>query len=414
MPIPTRVRPFVKTQKPTPAWQRLLLGRELSPSRAEYDTVVAALDVGDPAMDQLLDWMIAHGPREARALFERALGGGIASVPEAPEPLRAFFATVDTPPAWLDPTLVEDGVRFIHAAGLTAPIILRDLALMGGYLLSGFNQALVLTGALNKGTAQRIAETGKWWLDCTEHGGLERNGPGFRSTLQVRLVHALVRRNLSAREDWDASVWGLPLNQIDMAATYLGFCVVLLGGLRKLGIQATPREARGVMMLWSHACWLMGVDAKWLRFSEREGLVLLQHAMMTQSRPDWTSQELGRALSEEPLARRWRRLPEWLQAPLQKLTYHQHLSVSRYFLTAEQFAQLGLPEGIRPWYPWLTLAPRAVVYTGRHLLPRWRREQERQGRKAQRAALAQIFGDRPHQIIRPDAGHPAHVAAQGD
>lgn len=414
MAIPTRVRPYAKTQMPTPAWQRLLLGRALSPSRDEYDAVVAALNDGDPAMDALVAWMVEFGPREARVLFEQALAGGIASVAAAPAPLRAFFATVDTPPAWLDPALVEDGIRFIHAAGLTAPIILRDLALMGGYLLSGFNQALVLTGALSKGTSQRIAETGKWWLDCTEHGGLDRYGPGFRTTLHVRLVHALVRRNLSARSDWDASVWGLPLNQIDMAATYLGFCVVLLGGLRKLGIQATPRESRGVMQLWSYACWLMGVDAKWLRFSEIDGVVLLQHAMMTQSRPDQTSVELGRALSEEPLTRRWRGLPDWLQGPMQKLAYHQHLSVSRYFLTGEQFRQLGLPDGIHAWYPWLTLAPRALGYSARHFVPRWRGEQERRGRRAQRAALAQIFGDKPHDIIRPDAAHPAHVASHGE
>lgn len=412
---PTRARPFAKTQVPTPPWLHLILGRELAPSREEYDAAVAAMTDGDPAMDALVDWMVSFGPREARALFEQAMAQGTDSVPDCPQPLRDFFATVERVPAWLDPQAVRDGVRFIHGVGEIAMVVMRDLALMGGYLLSGFNQALVMTGALNQGTSQRVAETGKWWMDCTEPGGLERHGAGFRSTLHVRLVHALVRRNLSARPEWDHAVWGLPLNQIDMAATYLGFSVVMLGALRKLGIQATPRESRGVMQLWSHACWLMGVDECWLRFSETEGMVLLNTAMMTQSRPDQTSRELGHALSREPLERTYqglRRLP-WLHDLRRKLAYHQHLSMSRYFLTREQMGQLGLPETVTAWYPWLTLAPRTLAYTGQRLLPALHRRMQARGRQAQRAAVAQVFGDRAQGIIQPGADHPAHAAQHG-
>ncbi len=53
---------------------------------------------------------------------------------------------------------------------MNAVYVLRDLALMGGYLLSGLNQALIMTGALNKDAAKRFAETSKWWMDCTEKG----------------------------------------------------------------------------------------------------------------------------------------------------------------------------------------------------------------------------------------------------
>lgn len=414
LPQPTRARPFAKTQVATPPWLRLILGRELAPTRAEFDDAMAALHEGDPAMDALVEWMVAHGPREARALFEQAMAGGVASVPDCPQPLRDFFATVDRVPEWLDESLVEDGVRFIHGTGEVAMVVMRDLALMGGYLLSGFNQALVMTGALNQGTSQRVAETGKWWMDCTEPGGLRRFGPGFRSTLHVRLVHALVRRNLVARPEWEYAVWGLPLNQIDMAATYLGFSVVMLGALRKLGIQATPRESRGVMQLWSHACWLMGVDERWLRFSEIDGVVLLNTALMTQSRPDDTSRELGHALSLEPLERTYQALRKWpaLHALRRRLAYHQHLSISRYFLTREQMGQLGLPDHVLPWYPWLTLAPRTLAYTGQRLLPALHRRQCERGRAAQRRALAEVFGDRRHDIIQPGEEHPAHASQQ--
>lgn len=402
---PTRIRPFAKTQQPTPAWLKLILGRNLAPSREEYDDAVSGLLVGDPLMDPVADWLM-QSPKVHRALFQQALTEGTDTLEDCPPALQALFAEVDAPPAWLDPALVNDGLRFIHASGQTALQVMRDLALMGGYLLSGFNQALVMTGALTHGTSQRVAETGKWWMDCTEFGGLTRFGAGTQSTLHVRLVHAIVRRQLNQRDDWDHAQWGVPLNQIDMAATYLGFSVVMLGGLRKLGIQATPREARGVMQLWSHACWLMGVDEKWLRFSETDGMVLLNTALMTQSRADWTSQALGKALSEEPLLRHYPLLAKYgLEQPMRRFAYQQHLSVSRFFLTRTQFQQLGLPDGVSAWYPWLTLAPRALIYTTQRLLPRWHERQIARGRQAQRTALGEVFGKKPHQLtaIAPGA-----------
>lgn len=384
--VPGRVRPFAKTQQATPVWLRLILGRALAPTRREFDAAVADLHIGDPAMDALLDWMVSYGLGPARQLFAQAITEGVERIDNCPEPLRAFFAEVDAPPDWLDWQLLSEGVGFIHGAGATALQVMRDLALMGGYLLSGFNQALVMTGALTKGTAKRVAETGKWWMDCTEIDGLRRYGPGFASTLHVRLIHAMVRRQLDSRDDWDHAMWGMPLNQIDMAATYLGFSVVMLGGLRKLGVQATSREARGVMMLWSYACWLMGVDTRWLRFSEREGAILLHCTLMTQSQPDWTSQALGQALSQEPLQRRF----ATQQGVRRQLAYHLHLSISRYFLSAEQMRQLGLPDGVMPWFPWLTLLPRTVLYSAQRLRPTWHAAQQRRGRQLQKFVMGQV------------------------
>lgn len=402
---PLRVRPFDKTQAPTPRLLRLVVGRELAPTREEYDRVCAAVWDGDVAMDALIDWMYEYGPREARALFEQALNQGTGSIPDCPEPLRIFFKDFDTPPAWVDQELLDAACRFIHGTGTTAIYVLRDLALMAGYLLSGFNQSLIMTGALSKGASRRVAETGKWWMDCTEPGGLHRFGQAFKSTMHVRLVHGLVRRNLAARPEWDSAKWGLPLNQTDMVATYLGFSAVMLGGLRKLGVPVTPHESRAVMHLWSYACWLMGVEEKWLVKTESEGVVLLSHTYMTQSKPDWTSRELGQALAREPLERTYASF----QGLRRQLAYHQHLSVTRYFVGDAKMAQLGLPKNVTSWYPLLTTPPRFVNYTARRLLPGLRILLEKRGRQAQRAALASLFGDTEHAVIKPGKDHPAHI-----
>lgn len=401
---PGRARPFDKTQGTTPAWLRRLIGRPLSPSREEYDAVLAGLRVGDPDMDALVDWMYESGPRRARRLYEQALSEGLAASRACPEPLRRFFEERERAPRWVDFQLIDEGARFIQSTGMAAPYVLRDLALMGGYLLSGFNQSLVLTGALGKGTARRVAETGKWWMDCTEEGGLKRFADGFHGTFKVRLVHALVRRNLSQRPEWDEAHWGLPLSQVDMVGTYLGFCVVMLGGLRKMGVPVTRRQSRAVMHLWKYAAWLMGVGAQWLVDTEREGIVLLHHTMLTQSRPDWTSVELGRALSREPLARTFHAGAGWRR----RWAYQRHLSVTRYFLDTRKMRQLGLPEGVLPWYPLLTLVPRFLGQIVTRL-PGLRRWQRGRGRRAQRRALTQMFGQDVPGLIRPEQDHPGHL-----
>ena len=167
-PIPTRARPFEKAQKPTPAWLKAILGRELSPSRSEYQAVTQALWDGDKPMDDLVAWMFEADTRQRKHQVQQAIRQG--NLHQAPAAIEGFFATLQQPPSWIDFDLVEEGVRFTHGLGIAAGYVLRDLALMGGYLLSGFNQSLVMTGALNKGTAQRVAETGKWWIDCTEPG----------------------------------------------------------------------------------------------------------------------------------------------------------------------------------------------------------------------------------------------------
>lgn len=410
--IPKRALNYSNRQVKAPNWMRLMLGRDPAPGKEEWAEMVAALMEGDPAMDELVQWMFEHGARDARALFNQALEHGIASVPDAPEPLKKFFAEVDRVPDWVDWELMEDGVRFIHRIGLAGAYILRDLALMGGYLLSGFNRALVLTGALNKGASQRIAETGKWWMDCTDTDGMRRFGPGFRSTIHVRMVHAMVRRHLPNNPEWSNEEYGLPVNQIDMVATYLAFGPIMLLGVRALGIPVTARDSKAVMHLWKYVAYLMGVEEKWLVDDERSGLVQLYHTFVTQSPPDWTSVELGSALAREPLERHLAWLKDFpvLHDLRLKLQYHLHLSTSSLFLNKKQRRQLGLPQNIYPWFPLLTAGPRFVWYTSQSLLPSRRRRLEKLGRRLQLDAMGSMFGEKEHSIIKPGEQHPAHIA----
>jgi len=64
--------------------------------------------------------------------------------------LNAFFNTVQTLPDWVDQGKIEQALNFTHRLDINNGFILRDLSLMSGYLYLGFNQPLLLTGALKK------------------------------------------------------------------------------------------------------------------------------------------------------------------------------------------------------------------------------------------------------------------------
>ncbi|RYY78624.1 MAG: DUF2236 domain-containing protein [Moraxellaceae bacterium] len=408
--VPTRARLFKQRQYHAVLTKTAskFIGHSIAPSEPRTQALLDGLWQGDPLMDNVVAWICETDSKARKQQFDQALQHGLTSIEHCvdgcPSALYELFSVIETTPEWLDPQQLEMAQQFMQAVGLNANYILKDMALMGGYLLSGFNQALVMTGALNKNASQRLAETSKWWMDCTAINGLERFSQGFKTTLHVRLIHALVRRNLQQKQQWQAEQWGLPICQIDMAATNLAFCSLFLLGLRGLGIFPTSSESKAVMHFWKYMGWLMGVDEQWLPDTEVEGLVLLYQTMLTQSPPDWTSQALGKSLAEEPLSKHYK----YFQPLKRQWEYQKRLSISQYFLGKHKLQLLGVEKTIWPWYP-LLLVPKNLVLANipRHvpgIKQRWQRHQRRQQQRYQ-----QGFGTAGKNIIQPSKQHPAYI-----
>lgn len=390
-----------------------IFGQPLAPTQDEWERIQQALNQGDPAMDKVVDWMFENGPRHTKPLFDQALAAGIDSVPNAPDALKEFFALVDRDPPWLDRSLLPLGAKSAQMSGPVGFFVLRDMALMGGYAyFNSMNQTLGASGSLGKDTALRLGETGKWLNDVIEEGALERFGVGFTTTIRVRMVHALVRRNLLKNRDWDLDTWGLPINQVDMTATYLAFGPVTLLGARLFGVPVRKQQAAATMHMWRYIGWLMGVDEQWLAITEGDGLRKLYHTFLTHSLPDDKIRQLGQALRDEPLSRPLSgagsqrllaRLKRWYQ-------YQRHLSNSALILGPVQRRQLGLPMTILPWYPLLS-APFRFISLNYYQLRGGKTLENyaKRSREQQLALLQSYFGERQHDIIQPKAGHPAHL-----
>lgn len=337
---------------------------------------------GDPLMDSFVDWMYAEGGRGIRPLFEQALATGVDSVDAAPAPLREVFGALEATPDWVDHAELERAATAMRAGGADGLYLARDVALLGGYQFAGFNQTLLRTGALEKGSNARFAETAEWAMDVISPGGLARFGPGYASTIRVRFIHSIVRRHVAAMDDWDTARWGLPINQTDMAATIVGSLVApSLGGLG-LGIVNRPAEYRAIAHLTKYVGWLIGVQEDLLPEDFRDCVRLLMHTSAALATPDETSKRLAQPMADDPAHWRYRRL-----APLRRrIARSQHLSLSGAFLGPKAMATLGLPAVTVPWYPALAI-PRNLITSAIGLTPPGRTWTAARGDRAAHAFL---------------------------
>lgn len=327
----------------TTALKRLLGTRtDPNPTQAQLDEFVGFLDAGDPLADGVVAWMHAHGMREARALVQRASAEGIASIPDAPAPLRDFFAQAEFVPLWVDTAKLDLACDVHRRTGPMAELVLRNVALMGGYVAAAATKPLAFTAQLDRATARRLVETGKYWVEVTRRGALLPRNAGWQTSIHVRLMHAQVRYMLNRSEKWDRAAWGAPLNQADTVATNLLFSYIFMHSLRALGFRFTTEEREAVIHLWRYAGYLMGIDARLLPASEDDAARIAFMNFLTLAPPDEDSRRLAQALLD--VSWDFAEKTPWIPGWATKIEYHYRAGFSRLILGSQTSDLLGIPD----------------------------------------------------------------------
>lgn len=381
----------------------LLLGIG-KPTPEQWRKLGERLTVGDEPMDRLVDWMSSAGMEQAWPPFDRALAEGIDSVPEAPEPLREFFVQIETVPDWVDRDKLRRGARALRRGGADGMYVARDVALLGGYQFSGFNKTLLRTGALEKGSNKRFAETMQWAMDVISEGGLDPLGVGYRSTIRVRLIHAFVRRHVAAMPDWRTDEWGVPVNQTDMAATLVGAIIAPPAGAIGMGLLSTPADLDAIAHLTRYVGWLIGVQDEWLPRSFRDGIRVLYHTLTALAAPDESTKQLAVPMADDPMAWHYRYMP----GVRRRIARAQHLSVTSGFLGPRAMRDLGLAY-VPPWYLLLRIPVNVTRSVAARTLPGGLRRATTRGEREQEALLRTMIGD-VKATIGESAAHVGRVA----
>ncbi len=405
VPIPTR---HPDRPRPIPAGIRAIATALAirDPNPRQWQILGERLTVGDEPMDRLVEWMAAVGMEQTRPLFERALHDGIARLEDPPEPLRDFFDTYEALPDWVDMDTVRRGQRALRRGGADGMYVARDVSLLGGYQFSGFNKTLIRTGALEKGSNKRFAETMQWAMDVIAEDGLEPRGVGYRSTIRVRLIHSFVRRHVSVMPDWRADEWGLPVNQTDMAATLVGALVAPAVGALGMGVVLSPSEYQAVAHLTRYVGWLIGVEDQWLPRDFRDSVRVLAHTLSALAAPDESTRQLAVPMVEDPLAWHYDALPGLRR----RLARAQHLSISSAFLGRRAVRSLGLPSYSLPWYPLLRLPVNLSRSLTALTVPGGMERADHRGRREHQKLLRTMVGDGASATIGESAAHVSHVA----
>jgi len=321
--------------------------------------------------------------------FRTALEQGVAAVPDAPDALRDFFAEVETVPDWVDQDRIERGATVFRRMGRNAGDILLQLSLIGGYRFGGPTDLLVMTdGLTGPATVRRLAETQKWGVSLQSPQALRPYAEGWRLTVHVRLMHALVNAEYADR--WDSERWGLPINQTDLASTLGLFDGVPLLGCRLLGARFTRQESDDYMHLWRYVGHLLGVDPDFLVDREHDRHVINYHMLRAQGELTEAGPQLARAVVEAQRDRQWPGWPAVLKPWRSRYEQERLLSMLTFLLGPMSMRDLGLP--IRP--PWVlaylvplnTLRYQVLARTapGRRMLEDW-------GMRSSRWVLATYF-----------------------
>lgn len=277
--------------------KRYLLPKDFAISNELLLELAQGYDLGDPLADPL----IQEGIKFAKPLQMQILKPS--NNHEKPKlkidlnrpEFHQLYQTFSCHPDWFDPKLAAIGAAAYRRYPLMLIWLLRNVALMAGYSIPALSLPLIQTGALVHDALPRLMRTYAYILAVSEYPNpdnrhnkqakfafntvLAVGSEGWRQSINVRQIHALVRHKLltgklavpelaktaaRAQADnlWNTDYWGIPINQTDMVATHLQFSLLIMRGLQLLGARISAEEAAGILHLWQLASFWLGVDLK--------------------------------------------------------------------------------------------------------------------------------------------------------
>ncbi len=145
--------------------------------------------------------------------------------------------------------------------------------------------------------SRRLMETAQFVVDMMTVNNFEQDGTAVMGTQKVRLMHATIR-HFAQEHNWDATTFGVPINQEDLVGTLLSFGVVILDGLTQLGITLTPEQRAAYLHLWRVVGHMMGIDDDLLTDDEDECRALMAAILAHQAGPSIEGTELTQACIE--------------------------------------------------------------------------------------------------------------------
>lgn len=294
-------------------------------------------EIGDQVVK---DVYLTQKFHEASKEIEHYIRNGVSQNDNVPESIKKLFLDVQQKPEWLNENLLKSGAELCMRSGLDALISLRDYCLIGGYDYAYLGKPLIVTEALKKGAVKRLSETLDFWVNATRYDALEIHSKGYEFAIKTRLIHSYARLSIKKHyQNWDTENWGEPINSWDMIATYIGFSLVFLHSLQKLGNSFSNEEELGIFHLWKYVGYLLGIPEDLLPDNKKEATEYFYLWTSIQPPADKDSVLLAHSL-----------LNESLENPILKFTFQRknlrylHICCTWFLLDDEVCKRLHIPD----------------------------------------------------------------------
>lgn len=161
-------------------------------------------------------------------------------------------------PEWADNNMMKSGSAFFVRYAEQIMQLLGLLSLPYCYAAADGAFVLYISQRLQNDGRKRLLDTANFIWDVMAPNAFEKEGKGFASILKVRITHAAARYYTEKNLNWNID-FGLPLNQEDMAGTNLSFSLIVIRGLRKLGLTISYTDQEAFLHLWNVIGSLLGI-----------------------------------------------------------------------------------------------------------------------------------------------------------
>lgn len=193
---------------------------------------------------------------------------------DLPAEASSFFTKTGVLPGFAKESSMKRGATFFAQNAEDILSMLGFASLPYCYAAVDGARVLQQSPRLVNDPERRLLETARFVMDIMDPLAFTQQGKGFRSIQKVRLTHAAIRYYIQKGRDWQAEVWGKPVNQEDMAGTQLAFWYIPITSMRKIGLKVSKEEADDFRHLWNVTGYLGGVDERLLPDSTHESYLM--------------------------------------------------------------------------------------------------------------------------------------------
>ena len=168
-------------------------------------------------------------------------------------------------PEWVDPEMLKQGQDVFWLHFFPIVFALGAYSLPVTYLCADGAEVLACTGRFKRGVPARLLETAAFVYGIMiDEDVLGVNGRGRSDVINVRLLHAKVRRFLLHNHGWESTALGAPINHEDQAGTLVSFSYLTIMYCESLGLSFTDQERKAYHHVWRYVGWALGIPEEML------------------------------------------------------------------------------------------------------------------------------------------------------